>query len=116
VQISASKKRRAKKPLTAATVDLVKPQQKRAKNLYSPGLRLSISRGRGRGGASRGRGRKFVKKETSSCATLNIDFEGNKVDYDNFFTMEDASISIGMKDSTHLQGCGGWPKSAARTQ
>ncbi|KAK9950808.1 hypothetical protein M0R45_006276 [Rubus argutus] len=61
--LGETKKRKARKPVST-NVEMGK--QKKPKNLFSPSLRLSNTRGRGRGGANRGRGRKFAKKEESS--------------------------------------------------
>ncbi|KAK9942661.1 hypothetical protein M0R45_008314 [Rubus argutus] len=70
-----NRKRKAKKSL-APVADLETSQQKRPKNLYSPGLRLSNLRGRGRGSTSRGRGRKTTKKEASDIGNMSF-FEAN---------------------------------------
>lgn len=113
-----TKKRKTKKPVTTEA-DLSK--QKKPKNMYSPCLRLSNTRGRGRGGAARGRGRgrKLVKKDTSSSDTHFVELNENILDFGAPVTTRDlvgASNIIGTEDSTHLRGCGGWPKSAARSQ
>lgn len=114
--LGETKKRKTKRPVLTEA-EMIK--QKKPKNMYSPSLRLSNTRGRGRGGATRGRGRKPVKKDTSSSHTQLIELNGNILDFGSFVTTGDlveASNIIGTEDSTHLRGCGGWPKSAARSQ
>lgn len=114
--LGETKKRKAKK---SVSTEAELGKQKKPKNMYNPSLRLSNTRGRGRGGAIRGRGRKYVKRDSSTCDAYFNDFNENILDFSAPVRKGDfvgESSIMGTEDSTHLRGCGGWPKSAARSQ
>lgn len=120
--VCTQRKRRGKRPSNCGTE--VSSTAKKARPLLSPSLRLSNNRGGRRGGrtgytyqngsCSRGRGlssRNELRPSTSTGIFL--------VSENSQFVSGDAytsSLASGMEDVTHPQGCGGWPKSAARGQ
>lgn len=120
------RKRRARRPSPLALDEEAHPSKK-GRPLISPSLRLSNSRGgrRGSRGSSNIRGR---SRDTSNgCRDSDLGM-GNVSSFSVHATHQSMEQHIrvsdsnwsssmkGMEDLTHLQGCGGWPKPAARGQ
>lgn len=123
----ASKKKRLKR----VSSDLPEDISKKTRTPISPGLRLSNTYGGRRGGrGGRGRvggqgkslglGRGKGNISTRSISNLSYSQSGLHDTLYNSLGGETAMgencDTIGMKDLTHLQGCGGWPSAAARFQ
>lgn len=120
----SQRKRKAKRAASVVTLTEVS-QNKKVRLPISPGLRLSNSRGgrRGSRGVMRGRGRSTgqskVLGDDQSAASQHdrssflINFGGSNCDETD---CNHVCLAKGMEDLTHLQGCGGWPNSAARGQ
>lgn len=117
-------KRKRRAPHSSSVADDIPASSKKARPLLSPSLRLSNSRGGRRGGRRgsnnrgtlSGRGSRASLGKDNGVLTTNQDF---LLPVENHLMNGANCISVsqkGMEDVTHLQGCGGWPKPAARNQ
>lgn len=120
---TSQRKRKAKRVFSdvSAACDAEVSQPKKVRPPVSPGLRLSTHGGRrgsrgGTGGTGRsssnGRGRGKKLPPINEGRSFQINFGGSTNDMTKCWDMD----TNGMEDLTHLQGCGGWPRSAARNQ
>lgn len=119
-----SQRRRKAKRVFSDVTEATKAEVSQPKKVcppVSPGLRLSTHGGRrgvrsGTGGPGRssstGRGRGKKLHSIDEGRSFQINFGGSTSDATKSWDMN----TNGMEDLTHLQGCGGWPKSAVRNQ